>query len=46
MADVYGARKPVFLRRFIAAMRQYFVDLGAERFSVTTPARRRTLLKV
>ncbi len=46
VADVYGARKPVFLRRFIAAMRQYFVDLGAERFSVTTPARRRTLLKV
>ncbi|MDE2453049.1 MAG: LysR family transcriptional regulator [Burkholderiales bacterium] len=46
VADVYGDRKPVFVRRFIDAMKQYFIDLGAERFSVTTAARRKTLLKV
>lgn len=46
VADVYGARKPMFVRRFIDTMKQYFVELGAERFAVTTPARRKTLLKV
>lgn len=42
--DVYGQRKPLFLRRFIEITRDFFTNLGPARFAVATPHRQPSLL--
>lgn len=42
--DLYGTSKPLFVRLFIEIMRNFFHQIGPERFSVTTPDRQRTLI--
>jgi DNA-binding transcriptional LysR family regulator len=44
VADIYGPRKPAFVRRFIEVLQAFFVDLGASGFAVATPAVSKTLL--
>lgn len=44
ITDMYGAIKPLFLRAFIEVFRNFFRQLGPEKFAVTTPEKYRGLL--
>lgn len=44
IADMYGSVKPVFLRVFIEAFRNFFRQIGPENFAVTTAEKRRGLM--
>ena len=35
--DIYGQRKPLFVRRFIDAVRDFFLELGPTKFAVAMP---------
>jgi DNA-binding transcriptional LysR family regulator len=44
VTDMYGPQKPRFVRRFIAVLRDFFVELGPSRFAVAMPEREPHLL--
>lgn len=46
VADVYGAQKPVFVRRLIEVTQSFFRGIGAEAFAITTQERRHRIFEV
>ena len=44
--DIYGHHKPGFVRRLIEVTQDFFHELGAEAFTVTTPERRDMIFNV
>ncbi|HQT85865.1 MAG: transcriptional regulator [Acidiphilium sp. 37-64-53] len=44
VVDIYGAHKPMFVRRFIEIVHEFFARLGPARFAVATPERHGELL--